>query len=195
MTLLARLKRFLHLQNPIARFCIVFFSCVLVFGAIYLALRHNSVLDPFLNLNAWMATEIWNLFGNSAQAEGAITTSDKFHFEVTAECTSIVPTAILIAAVLAWPSTHKEKLIGALAGTAALFVINQVRILTLFYVGTSFPRFLDAAHYFVWQGLIVLIALGLWLFWAEKMVHPPSHPADTSKTRETPKTHNGGPHD
>lgn len=184
MTLLARLKRSLHLQNPIARFCIVFFSCVLIFGAIYLALRHNSVLDPFLNLNARLATEIWNLFGNSAEARGALTTSAEFHFEVTAECTSLVPTAILIAAVLAWPSTRKEKLIGAVAGTAALFMINQIRILTLFYVGTSFPRFLDMAHYFIWQGLIVLIALGLWLFWTERMVRPPSHPTDASQTKE-----------
>lgn len=178
MTLPARIKRLLHLHNPIARFCIVFFSCVLIFGALYLALRHNSILDPFLNLNARLATEIWNLFGNSAEAEGAFATSAEFRFEVTAECTSIVPTGILIAAVLAWPSTRKEKMIGGLAGTAALFVINQIRILTLFYVGTAFPRFLDAAHYFIWQGLIVLIALGLWLFWAEKMVHPAARSTD-----------------
>jgi len=181
VTLFTNLKRFLRRQSPITRFCITFFSCVLIFGAIYLALRHNSILDPFLNLNAWMATEIWNLFGKSAEVSGAVATSTAFRFEVTAECTSIVPTAILISAVLAWPSTRKEKLIGALAGTAALFVINQIRILTLFYVGTSFPRFLDTAHYFVWQGLIVLIALGLWLFWVEKMVHPTPPPSNTGK--------------
>lgn len=181
MTLLSEIERRLHLRNPIVRFCAIFFSCIVVSIGLYLALRHNSILDPFLNFNARLATGLWNLFGNSAHADGAITASDKFNFEVTAECTSIVPTAILLSAVLAWPSTRREKLIGIGAGTVALFVINQIRILTLFYVGTSFPDLLDIAHYVVWQGLIVLIALGLWLFWAEKMVHSSPRTSRTQK--------------
>lgn len=181
MTILTKIANVLHLGNPIVRFCVIFFSCIVVSIGIYLALRHNSILDPLLNFNARLATGLWNLFGNSAEADGAITSSDKFNFEVTAECTSLVPTAILLSAVLAWPSTRREKLVGIGAGTVALFIINQIRIITLFYVGTSFPDFLDISHYIVWQGLIVLIALGLWLLWAEKMVHP------TPKTSVTQK--------
>lgn len=170
MTAYATLKDHIIRHKEIARFCAIFFACIGVSAAAYLALRHNSILDPLLNLNARLATSIWNVFGHSADVDGAVAASRDFNFEVTAECTSIVPTGILVSAVLAWPSSRREKLVGVVVGTVLLFVINQIRILTLFYVGTSFPDFLDVAHYIVWQALIVLIALGLWLLWTEKLV-------------------------
>ncbi len=166
------------------RFCAIFFALIVVFGIAYVLLRHNVILDPLLNCNAWLATHIWNVLGHSAHVDGSILSSDDFTFEISAECTSIVPTAILISGVLAWPGERKEKLIGIATGIAVLFIINLVRIITLLYVEVSFPDFLDIAHYFIWQALIVLIALGLWLFWVEKMVHSPATPTSDQQGEE-----------
>jgi len=160
-------------QNSILRFCTIFFSCIILSFAIYIWLRNSSTIEPFLDLNAQLATDIWNLFGNSVSVEGTVISSSDFNFEVTAECTSIGPTAIFISAVIAWPSTIKEKVYGVLVGAAALFIINLIRMLTLFYIGSSFSTHLDLFHYYIWQGIIVLLALGLWVFWIDKMVKRP----------------------
>ena len=96
--------------------------------------------------------------------------TNSFQFEITAECTSLVPTAILISGVIAWPSKRREKLAGVAMGLVALFAINLIRIITLFYVGSAFPGFLDIAHYFIWQTLIVVLAIGLWLGWTQWFV-------------------------
>ena len=159
--------------NSTARFCIYFFVSILISIVVYIWVRNSSTIEPFLGFNAQLATDIWNLFDNSVSVEGTAISSSDFNFEVTAECTSIGPTAILLSAIIAWPSTLKEKTYGVLFGAAALFIINLIRMLTLFYIGSSAPTHLDLFHYYIWQGIIVLLALGLWVFWMDKMVQNP----------------------
>ncbi|NQT73876.1 MAG: archaeosortase/exosortase family protein [Chloroflexi bacterium] len=159
--------------NSTARFCIYFFVSILISIVVYVWLRNSSAIEPFLGFNAQLATDIWNLFDNSAIVTNTAISSSDFNFEVTAECTSIGPTAIFTSAVIAWPSTIKEKIKGIIVGAAALFIINLIRILTLFYIGSHFPNQLDLFHYYIWQGIIVLLALGLWVFWMDKMVQSP----------------------
>jgi exosortase/archaeosortase family protein len=157
--------------NGTVRFCIYFFISIAVLIAMYICMRNSAVIEPFLDLNALLASSIWDLFGNYIYREGAFIYSTDFGFHVTAECTSIAPTFIFISAVIAWPSTLNEKLCGILIGAITLFFINLIRILTLFYIGASFPNYLDLFHYYIWQAMIVLLALGIWLFWIDKMVH------------------------
>lgn len=159
------------------RFAIIMVSCLLAFAIAYFKLRHSDALDPFLTFNARIAGFVWNLFGGSAKVDGVIISSGGSSFKVITECTSIIPTAILICTVLAWHSSAREKLIGIAAGTTVLFVINTVRIVSLIYVASAFPDYLDVAHFYVWQVLLILLTAGLWLFWADKLVHtPPERP-------------------
>lgn len=162
-------KSFQH--HRIKHFCTLFLFCIILSFTIYILLRNSSAIDPFLNFNAQLSTNIWNLFNNSLSAEGAIILSPDFKFKVTAECTSIGPTFILLSAIIAWPSTFKETINGILFGAVSLFIINLIRILTLFYIGSSFPNYLDLFHYYIWQGIVVLLALGLWVFWMDMMVN------------------------
>ena len=164
-------------RRSLVRFGIILFSCFLAFAIAYFKFRRSDVLDPFLSFNAKIASFVWNLFGGSAEVDGVIISSGSDSFEVITECTSIIPTAILICAVLAWRSSAREKLIGIAAGTTVLFVINIVRIISLVYVGSAFPDYLDVAHFYVWQVLLILFTVGLWLFWAVKLVRtPPENP-------------------
>lgn len=172
MKLIRRTNRYLQ-KNSTARFCIYFFVSILISIVVYVWLRNSSTIEPFLGFNAQLATDIWNLFDNSAIITNTAISSSDFNFEVTAECTSIGPTAILLSAIIAWPSTIKEKIKGIIVGAVALFIINLIRMLTLFHIGSHFPNQLDLFHYYVWQGIIVLLALGLWVFWMDKMVQSP----------------------
>jgi len=152
------------------RFCVIFFACILGFTGGYLFLRKSSMLNPFLIFNTDMAALILKSFGELIQTDSTTIFSGNSSFRVISECTSIVPTGIFVSAVIAWQSSSKEKLTGIIMGTIVLFIINMIRIITLFYIGTNFPRFFEVAHYFLWQGLVVLTVLGLWLLWTEKIV-------------------------
>lgn len=156
--------------REVLRFGVIFVACLAVTGVAYVLVRESEVFAPFLNFNARLAGSILNLLGADTKVSGALVMGGDFSFRVTAECTSTIFTAILAAAVLAWPSRAVEKLIGVAAGTAALFVINLVRIVTLYYIGSAFPSFLDIAHFFLWQIALILITIGLWVLWSEKMV-------------------------
>jgi len=72
--------------------------------------------------------------------------------------------------VLAYPCTMSEKGIGIALGIVVLFVLNLVRTVSLFLVGTYLPSVFDTVHYVVWQSLMILLAIGVWLFWMEKMI-------------------------
>ena len=148
----------------------VFLVCLVSLGGAYMLLRESELFAPFLDFNAGLAGSVLNLFGARTEVVGAVVSGGDFSFRVTAECTSTVFTAILAAAVLAWPSRPKEKLIGLMAGAVTLFVINLVRIVTLYYIGAAFPWFLDIAHFFLWQIALILITIGVWVLWSEKIV-------------------------
>ena len=161
-------------RSPL-RFVIIFALCLTVFGIAYVIIRDGKVLVPFLAFNGEMACTIINLLGGTAEANGVLISSGHHFFQVIAECTSLVPTAILASAMLAWKSSVKEKLIGFAIGSVALFLINTGRIISLIYVASEFPGLLDIAHFFLWPFLLILMTVALWLLWAEKIVNTPNN--------------------
>ena len=121
---------------------------------------------------AW--TALWtsyglNLLGSSTTVDGTILASDSFAVNIVAECTAIGPLVLFVGAVAAWPARFSAKGLGVLLGIVVLTVVNLVRIMTLFWVGSEFPRYLDMAHLLVWQTAIIVLAIALWLFWMERV--------------------------
>ena len=53
----------------------------------------------------------------------------------------------------------------------------MVRILSLYYIGVFWPRFFRAAHGYVWQSIVILLSMVIWIYWAERFArlrHPPT---------------------
>ncbi len=110
---------------------------------------------------------IFGLLGTPVAVSGNNLSSGRFAAQIIAACTPVLPSILYLAAILAFPSRLKAKLWGAVLGLPVLFAINLVRIVNLFYIGSYFPQYLEVAHYLVWQGLIILAAVALWLVWLE----------------------------
>jgi len=170
----------LKMERRSVRFFVIFVACLAAFAMFYVIIRDDSSLVPFLSFNASVACSTMRLFGAGVEADGVFLHSNGQLFEIIAECTSLVPTGILVSAVLAWKSSVKEKVIGITLGSTALFVINIGRIVSLVYIASSFPGFLDIAHFFLWQLLLILVTIGLWFLWVSKIVstHQPAGGAD-----------------
>ncbi|MEO8847281.1 MAG: exosortase H, partial [Casimicrobiaceae bacterium] len=75
----------------------------------------------------------------------------------------------LLAAMLAYPAPWKNKLLGLLAGTLAVQGLNIVRVISLFYLGQWNRSWFEWAHLYVWQALIMLDVLIVWLVWVRTL--------------------------
>jgi exosortase family protein XrtM len=87
---------------------------------------------------------------------------------------------ILFAAMLAYPSSWRMKALGLLTGTAAVFALNQVRLLVLFY-GLRFDRDLFSSLHGLVTPLVLVLCTVLffigWMAWAqrgERRAHGPA---------------------
>ena len=171
----ARSKRGMgfHGKAPVFRFVGLFALLMGVFyAATFLPVLNKRFFPYYLRLNARASAAILNLFGEGAAAEGTSVVSPRYSVNIRHGCDAIEPTALLVAAVLAFPAPWRRKGWGILLGTAVLAVINLVRIVTLFYVGIHFPRAFDAMHLDVWQPVFILLSLALWVAWALWAIRP-----------------------
>ncbi len=100
-------------------------------------------------------------------AEGIILRSLENGFAVSIQpgCNGIEASIVLIAAILAFPAPWKHKLIGLGVGLGAIQALNLVRIISLFYLGQWNMTYFEWAHLYLWQALIMLDALVVFVIW------------------------------
>ena len=67
------------------------------------------------------------------------------------------------------------KLIGLAIGIVAVQGLNIVRVISLFYLGQWDFRIFEWAHLYVWQALIMLDVMIVWLLWVRTL--PRGEPA------------------
>jgi exosortase family protein XrtM len=80
---------------------------------------------------------------------------------------------LLIAGFLAAPLAWRGRFLGILAGIPFIYLLNQARILALFYSNRSNPSLFDALHGFIAPLAMVLLIAAyfyMWLFRAQPVV-------------------------
>ena len=92
-------------------------------------------------------------------------TESGFGVSIEAACNGVEAMIILFAALMAFPATWKQRLVGLLVGTIAIQALNLVRIISLFYLGQWDKDWFEFFHLYLWQMLIILDALFVWLLW------------------------------
>ena len=127
--------------------------------------------EGLVHLCRWLVT----MFDSHVIAVGKILQSTRNGFAVSVEagCNGIEAAIILIAAMLAFPSRWKHRAIGILAGLLAVQLLNVVRVVSLFYLGQWSAAAFQWAHSYLWQALIMLDVLVVWLVWIRTMPRPP----------------------
>ncbi len=106
------------------------------------------------------------LLGQDTAVAGNVVQSGHFGITVVTACTGLFVTTLFVVAVLLFPASWPAKLIGATVGISGIAVVNVVRLVSLYFVGVHWPQFFDLVHQLVWQSLLIVIAVSLWLVWA-----------------------------
>ena len=114
------------------------------------------------------------LFDQGVQSAGKVIRDLDSGFAISIEpgCNGVEALIILFAAIFAFPSSLKHKLIGFAIGFVAIQALNMVRIISLFYLGQWNMVWFEWFHLYLWQALIILDALVVWLIWLRML--PPA---------------------
>jgi exosortase H (IPTLxxWG-CTERM-specific) len=140
----------------VVKFFVVFVALqALLFGLELTPWAQQHFVVPWTNTLARISTWLVTMFDPNVMAIGKVmrSTTNGFAVSIEAGCNGVEATIVLVAAILAFPAPWRSKLIGLVAGIVALYV---------------------------WQALIMLDVLIVWLVWVRTLPRtggtPPSPP-------------------
>jgi len=150
------------------RFFILF--TVLLVGLFTLEILQPAekyVILPFTSFIADISVWIIQMFDDNVMAISNVIRDKTTGFGVRIErgCNGVEAVIILFAAIFSFPAPIKHKLVGFAIGFFAIQALNLVRIVSLFYLGQWNQVAFEWFHLYLWQALIIMDALVVWLVW------------------------------
>jgi len=160
------------------RFAILFVVILVGLFAFELTPPGQALVVPWTGLVADASAGLIRAFDGDAYSAGKSLFSRKTGFGVTIEagCNGVEAMLVLLAGILAFPAPWKLKVIGLAIGAVAIQALNLVRIVSLFYLGQWDAQWFEWAHLYIWQSLIMLDALIVWLLWIRAIPRPQEPP-------------------
>lgn len=154
------------------RFFIVFIVLQLtLFGLNMLNVVQETIILPWTSLLAQICAYLVTAFDSGAMASGKVLWNPENGFGVSIEagCNGVEACIVLFAAIMAYPSSWRAKLVGILIGFFAIQAVNVVRVISLFYLGQWNDDVFRFAHEYLWQALIMIDVLIVWLLWVRSV--------------------------
>ncbi len=163
------------------RFFIIF--SVLLIGLFTLEILQpveKFFIIPFTSMIADISVWMVQTFDENVIATGNVIRDRISGFGVSIErgCNGLEAVIILFSAIFAFPAPFKNKLIGFTAGFFAIQFLNLVRIISLYYLGQWNRTAFDWFHLYLWQALIILDALVVWIIWLRTLPNSRHGPDD-----------------
>jgi len=150
------------------RFLLVFIALLALLFAVELTPWVQAwFVTPWTDAVARVSGAVIRVFDRTVTASGNVigSSTDPFAVSIEAGCNGVEATLVLIAAMLAFPVTWSHRLRGIAIGLIAVQLLNVVRVVSLFYLGRWNDVAFEWAHLYVWQALIMLDVLIVWVVW------------------------------
>ncbi|HEV2719853.1 MAG TPA: exosortase H [Thermoanaerobaculia bacterium] len=156
-----------------ARFLLRF---IVLLAVLYLPLTlqpvDSAVIVPFSRAIAVASGALLNLLGQHVAVSGVILTAGNHAVSIQNGCNGIEAVVFLMAAILAFPATWRQRLVGLVAAIALIQILNLVRVVTLFLLNRYKPDLFELFHLAIWQTVIGGAAIALFYVWTTR-VHVP----------------------
>lgn len=155
------------------------FRIYMVFGVTLLALFtvtmikpvYFHIIIPFNRFLAWSSAAALHLLGSEGViCSGTSISSPSFGVDIAEGCNGIYALAIVLAGVAAVPARWTAKLIGLALAVVLVMTLNYIRIITLWYAGTTSAFLFSTMHLYVWEFVIIALGAAYWYVWYEKFV-------------------------
>ena len=161
-------------RRPEARF-LAGFLVVLAGSFLLLSWRpvNDGLVEPFTAGVARASGVALRLVGEDIVRTGTVLRSPSFAVNIRNGCNGVEAMVILLAAIVAYPAPWRARAIGLALGIVVIQLVNLVRVVALFLTGAYMPRFFDSSHTVVWQTLVILAAVLIWILWARRVTPRP----------------------
>jgi exosortase family protein XrtM len=162
-----------------AVFFVLFVIFFLALQQGYLWLREQTGNAWSARLNTSVAVRLINLLDATADAQALHTEiiAPRARVEIMKGCEGSDVVLLAVAALLAFPLPLFRKMLGLLAAALLIYVVNLIRITSLFFVLAYRPQWFDLLHGAIWQTLIILLVAAFFLVWthpAHRAHEPPA---------------------
>jgi exosortase H (IPTLxxWG-CTERM-specific) len=143
----------------------------------------QEVLDingGYSNAIVILTAKILGLIGVTSTYSGSLINLPSISLDVEFGCNGLEAVMIYTVAVLTFPATWKNRLIGFVAGFLVIQVLNLIRIVALAYAGVYHRDLFDLIHIYVAQGVMIAVALGTFVLYLTYISHgqPKQQPAE-----------------
>ncbi len=149
----------------------------------------SSVIVPFTHGIASLTRIMLGWTGAEVGQNGTLVSFNGASLNILEECNGVPAIIVLVSAILAYPASWIRKAQGLALGIPAIFAINQIRVLSLFFIHRYMsPQLFELMHEYVWQFVVILFSILLWIYWAERFVRGPrsQDPAPGSAMPDVP---------
>ena len=160
------------------RFLLLFALFLVIFYVVVASHPVNDhVVVPFTAAVARASAVLLNLLGEGVSVSGTAIGSKAFSVNIENGCNGLETALLLAAAVLAFPASWRQRIAGFVGGFLVIEIVNLVRVVSLFWIGAHRPRWFGSAHTLVWQSLVVLAGVALFVLWASIVTPKRPRPA------------------
>jgi exosortase H (IPTLxxWG-CTERM-specific) len=157
---------FMRTHLPVIRFVL---TTVLLMVVLYVVLKvpwvERHFVAPYTQFVAVCSRICLGLIGVETSGSGGLIVSPEFSVTIKNVCNGLEVMAIFFATTIGFPSTIKGKLFGLLLGFPVIFLINTVRVVVLFILGSRNPQVFDDVHFYYAQALVIIATVAVWLLW------------------------------
>jgi exosortase H (IPTLxxWG-CTERM-specific) len=167
-------------MRTMRRFLLVFIVLLAVSFAVELTpVAQAWFVAPWTDAVASASAALMHVFDATVATSGNVISSSASPFAVSIEagCNGVEATLVLVAAMLAFSAPWSHRLHGIVVGIVAVQALNVLRVISLFYLGRWNRDVFEWAHLYVWQALIMLDVLIVWVVWVRLVPAPPPHTA------------------
>jgi exosortase/archaeosortase family protein len=145
----------------------VFFTVIAVLGWLSnIGVGRRYVVEPMTRVSVLATRALVNLFGADARATGTLLYSDDAALNVKDGCNGVIAMILFTGAIIAHRATASAKVLGLLLGIPAIWLVNLLRLVSLYVVSVVSPSNLEFFHIYFWQTLIIICVGILWYCWA-----------------------------
>ena len=103
-------------------------------------------------------------------ASGISISGEGFSVKILGNCNAIFETMLFLSAIIAFPASIKEKVLGGGLGTVFIYLLNLIRVVILYLIGVYAPDYFDESHVYVSQTIFIVMVAMFWLIWIGKGV-------------------------
>jgi len=160
---------FINQKNSFIAFCTKFIGVIVLYYLLISINYISQLITQLTILSSGISVFFMKLFDSSVNSYQNYILSESHTIQVGFGCEGTEPVALLCAGILAFPVNYKKKIPAIIIGSSLLLLINQLRIIGLFYLTKHNPDLFSLIHNDIFPLITVICSALIFITWIKTM--------------------------